>query len=168
MCGSVGAIFLQIYHRTDRDRYSHNWNQCTPVRVGFLTYSGTVFCGLVQLVYSIWIIKITIYFFIKKIGLLGPISIHNMFKIPSKMYKLFTQTTNLFIHQPKYPFDMSFKRGKKNLFNSTLWNISIVTLFSSSTTKNTNTFKKLKANFMLWWSYWLTKHFYDYNYLEIK
>ena len=42
-----------------------------------------------------------------------------MFKIPRKMYKLFTQTTNLFVHQPKYPLDMFFKK-KKSLFNRTL------------------------------------------------
>ena len=42
-----------------------------------------------------------------------------MFKIPRKMYKLLTQTTDLFIHQPKYPLDMDFKRKKtkqKNTF----------------------------------------------------
>ena len=46
-----------------------------------------------------------------------------MFKIPRKMYKLLTQTTDLFIHQPKYPLDMDFKRKKtkqKTLFNNTL------------------------------------------------
>ena len=42
-----------------------------------------------------------------------------MFKIPRKMYKLLTQMTDLFIHQPKYPLDMFFKRGKKKKHFST-------------------------------------------------
>ena len=43
MHGSVGAIFSQIYHRTDRDQFFHNWNRCTLPRVGFPTYSEVVF-----------------------------------------------------------------------------------------------------------------------------
>ena len=40
---SVNSISSQIYHQTDRDRFSHNWNWCTSPRVGFPTYRGVVF-----------------------------------------------------------------------------------------------------------------------------
>ena len=43
VCGSVMAVFFQIYYRTDRGRFFHNWNRCTPPRVDFPTYSGAVF-----------------------------------------------------------------------------------------------------------------------------
>ena len=45
VCGLVSAVFSQIYYQTNRDRYSHNWNRCTPVKVDFLTYSDAVFCS---------------------------------------------------------------------------------------------------------------------------
>ena len=50
MRGSVVAVFFQIYYRTDRDHFFlffifNNWNRCTLPKVGFLTYSGAVFCG---------------------------------------------------------------------------------------------------------------------------
>ena len=45
--GSVRAIFLQIYYQTNRGRFFHNWNRCTPPRVSFSTYSGVVFCSVV-------------------------------------------------------------------------------------------------------------------------
>ena len=41
----VGAVFFQIYYRTDRDQFFYNWNQCTLPKVGFPTYSGVIFCG---------------------------------------------------------------------------------------------------------------------------
>ena len=40
--GSIKAVFFQIYYRTDRDRFFHNWNRCTLPRVDFPTYSGAV------------------------------------------------------------------------------------------------------------------------------
>ena len=103
-------------------------------------------CSFLWLVQSVWNIKITVYFFIKKIGLLGPvlsikkkyISIHNMFKIPRKMYKLFTQTTNLFIHQPKYPLDRFFKRKKKKKPFQLHPMKHIVVVFSSSSSSSSS------------------------------
>ena len=41
----VSAVFFQIYHQTDRDRFSHNQNRCTPTMIGFPTYNSVVFCG---------------------------------------------------------------------------------------------------------------------------
>ena len=46
MHGSVGAVFSQIYHQTDRDQFSHNWNRCTLPKIGFLTYSEVVFSAV--------------------------------------------------------------------------------------------------------------------------
>ena len=41
--GSIMTVFFQIYYRTDKGWFFHNWNRCTPPRVGFPTYSGAVF-----------------------------------------------------------------------------------------------------------------------------
>ena len=66
VCGSVGAVFSQIYHRTDRDRVSYNWYQCTLPRVGFLTYIGAIFCG--HRFGRLEILKKLIYFLNFKLG----------------------------------------------------------------------------------------------------
>ena len=64
--GSVGAVFFQIYYRTDKDQFFHNWNQCTPPRVGFKTYSGVVFYGRFSQFGRFKILKKKPFFNIKK------------------------------------------------------------------------------------------------------
>ena len=107
-------------------------------------------CSFLRSVQSVWNIKITVYFFIKKIGLLGPVlSIKKNYQYTtcSRFQEKCTnfshkRLTCSYINQNIHL--ICFLRKKKSLFNRTLWNISIVTLFSSLVTKNTNTFKKLK------------------------
>ena len=75
--GSVSAVFFQIYYRTDKDQFFHNWNRCTPPRVGFKTYSGVVFYGQFSQFGRFKILKKKPFFNIKKkIGLSSPISIY--------------------------------------------------------------------------------------------
>ena len=64
--GSVGVVFSQIYHQIDKDQFSHNWYQCTLPRVGFLTYSGAIFCG--HRFGRLEILKKLIYFLNFKLG----------------------------------------------------------------------------------------------------
>ena len=69
----VGAVFFQIFYRTDRGWFFHNRNRCTPPEVGFLTYSSAVFCGRFS---RFEILKKKINN--KKIGLSNPISIYQL------------------------------------------------------------------------------------------
>ena len=93
VCNLISMVFSQIYYRTDRDRFSHNWNRCILPTVGFLTYNGTIFCNWFNRLGRYETLKKNL-FFNKKFRLSSPISIHNMFKISSKMSidKIFPQT----------------------------------------------------------------------------
>ena len=50
--GSVGVVFFfQIYYRTDKDRFFHNWNRRTPLESVFRPIAVRFFAvGLVSLV----------------------------------------------------------------------------------------------------------------------
>ena len=65
----VGVVFSWIYHRTNRNHFFHNSNQCTAPRDSFLTYIGVVFCDRFNQ------FKILNFFFFL-IRLSSPISIH--------------------------------------------------------------------------------------------
>jgi len=87
VCGLVGAVFFQIYYRTDRDRFFYNWNRCTPPKVGFSTYSGAVFCsrfGQFEILK-----KKTVFFNNKKLGFQAQYQYINLFKISSKYKEFF-------------------------------------------------------------------------------
>ena len=87
--GSVGAVFFQIYYRTDKDQFFHNWNRCTPPRVGFKTYSGVVFYGRFSQFGRFKILKKKPFFNIKKkLVFQAQYQYINLFKISSKC-KLF-------------------------------------------------------------------------------
>ena len=79
VCGSVGAVFFQIYYQTERDWFFYNWNQCTPPKVGFPTYNGAVFCGWFEILK-----KKTFFLIIKKLGFQAQYQYINLFKISSK------------------------------------------------------------------------------------
>ena len=87
-CGQFGrGAFFQIYYRTDRDQFFHNWHRCTPPRVGFPTYSGAVFCGWFSQ-FEILKKKKLFFLIIKKLGFQAQYQYINLFKISSE-YKLF-------------------------------------------------------------------------------
>ena len=111
--GSVMVVFFQIYYRTDRDRFFHNWNRCTPPKVGFPINSSAVFCSRFGR-FEILKKKKLFFLIIKKLGLQAQYQYINLFKISSKYKPFFYLASHLCHTCAKYLFNIKSVQPNSN------------------------------------------------------